>query len=159
MFRELLPNKSKCIFRVHIKHCWYFQGATPKKIPNTFPQLTSNTTDILRELLVKNTTHCSIVYIKQCWHFQRVPSKLNFSKTFFQSLYHKILTLSKSYYHTILTYSELEYQTVFTRWRSYYQAIVNTFLRVSMNTWRDRIYSKRKFPRKSEKISIHTWNR
>ena len=29
-FRELLPNKSKCIFRVHIKHYWHFQGITPK---------------------------------------------------------------------------------------------------------------------------------
>ena len=29
-FRELLPNRSKHIFRVHIKHYWHFQGVTLK---------------------------------------------------------------------------------------------------------------------------------
>ena len=58
-------------------------GSYSKKIPHTFLQLTSNTTDILRELLVKNTTHCSRVFLKQYWHFQRFPSKLNYNKNFF----------------------------------------------------------------------------
>ena len=30
-FWELIPNKSKQIFRVHIKHYWHFQGVTPKQ--------------------------------------------------------------------------------------------------------------------------------
>ena len=59
-------------------------GSCSKKIPHTFLQLTSNTIlDILRELLVKNTTHCSRIYIKQYLHFQRALSKLNYSKNFF----------------------------------------------------------------------------
>ena len=82
-FRELLPNKSKHIFRVHIKHYWHFEGFTPKQY-YTLCQTSSNT-DVFRELRADNTTHFSRVYIKQYWHFQRVPSKLNYSKNFFQS--------------------------------------------------------------------------
>ena len=58
-------------------------GSYSKQIPHTFLQFTSNTTDILQELLVQNTTHCSRVYIKQYWHFKKVSSKLNYSKNFF----------------------------------------------------------------------------
>ena len=64
-----------------------------------------------------------------------------------------MLTLSKSYYHTILTYSELEYQTVFTVWQSCYQTTVNTFLRVSMNTWTDSIYQTEKSLVKVKKLA------
>ena len=84
----------------------------------------SNNIDTFMELLPNNTTHflnikqywhfhrvtgrqyCG-VYIKQYWHFQKVPSKLNYSKNFFQSIYHTIMTLSQSYYQTILAYSQL----------------------------------------------------
>ena len=54
-FRELLPNKSKHIFRAHIKHYWQFQGVTPKQYYTFFQ--TSNNTDIFTELLPNNTTH------------------------------------------------------------------------------------------------------
>ena len=55
------------------------------------------------------------VYIKQYWHFQRrVPSKLNYSKSFFQSTYHTIMILSESYYQAILTYSELISNSIHT---------------------------------------------
>ena len=64
-----------------IKQYWYFQRVTGKQYYR--------------------------VYVKQYWHFQRVPSILNYSKNFFQSTYHTIMTLSKSYYQTILTYLEL----------------------------------------------------
>ena len=111
-FRELLPNKSKHIFRVHIKHYWHFDGVTPKQYYTLFQ--TPGNTDIFRELLANNTTHFSRVYIKQYWHFQRVPSKLSYSKKFFQSSYHTILTLSESYYQTILTYLELTSNSIHT---------------------------------------------
>ena len=94
-FRELLPNKSKQIFRVHIKHYQHFDGVTPKQYYILFQ--TPGNTDIFRELLGNNTTHFSRVYIKQYKHFQKVPSTLNYSKNFFQSSDHTILTLSESY--------------------------------------------------------------
>ena len=72
-FRELLPNKSKHIFRVHIKHYWHFEEVTPRQY-YTFFQTSSNT-DMFRELLSNNTGHFSRAYIKQYWHFQRVVSK------------------------------------------------------------------------------------
>ena len=52
-FRELLPNKSKHIFRVYIKHYWLFQGVTPKQYYTHFQ--TSNINDIFKELLADNT--------------------------------------------------------------------------------------------------------
>ena len=70
-------------FQSSCKTLLTLSGSYPKKIPHTFLQLTWNITDILWELLVQNTTHCSRVYIKQYWHFKRVPSKLNYSKNFF----------------------------------------------------------------------------
>ena len=42
-------------------------------------------------------------------------------------------------------------KTALTLSQNYYQTIVNTFLRFSMDTWRDRKFSKRKFPSNSEK--------
>ena len=67
-FRELLPNKSKHFFRVHIKHYWYFEGVTSKQYYTLFQTLSN--IDIFRELLSNNTTHFSKAYIKQYWHFQ-----------------------------------------------------------------------------------------
>ena len=118
---------------------------------HTFPELTSNNTDIFRELLANNTTNLSrfFIIIKQYWRFQRVPSKLNYSKNFFQSSYHTILTISESYYQTVLTCSGL-ISNNFTLFQSYYQTIIN-FLWVSIDTWTDWKFSKRKFPSKSEK--------
>ena len=60
-----------------------------------------------------------------------------------------ILTLSESYCKTILAYSELK--SVFTFLLSYYQTIVNTFLRVWVDTWTERKVLNRKFPSKNEK--------
>ena len=34
--KYLLPNKSKDIFRVHIRHYWHFQGVTGKQYYATF---------------------------------------------------------------------------------------------------------------------------
>ena len=52
-------------FQSSYKTLLILSGSYSKKIPHIFLQLTSNTTDILRELLVKNTAQCSRVYIKQ----------------------------------------------------------------------------------------------
>ena len=110
-FRELLPNRSKHIFRVHIKQYWHFQGVTPKQyytlfqtskstdlsrelrqtILYTFPELTSNKTDFFKELLINNTTHFSRVYIK-----------LLANNTAHISFHQTILTFSESYWQTIL---------------------------------------------------------
>ena len=62
-FRALLPNKSKQIFRVYIKHYWHFDEVTPKQYYTLF-QISSNT-DIFRELMANITTHFSRVYIKE----------------------------------------------------------------------------------------------
>ena len=123
-FRELLQNKSKYTFRVHVKHYYHFQGVTPKQYYTLF--LTSNNTDIFRELLANNTTHFSRVYIIQYWHFQRITTKQYW---LFQS----------------------SYQTVFTLSLSYYQLIDTLFLWVQMDTWTDRKFSNRKVPSKCEK--------
>ena len=93
-FSELLPNKSKHIFRVHIKHYWHFEGVTRKQYYTLFQ--TSSNTDIFRELLSNNTTHFSRAYIKPYWHFQRVTGKQYY--TLFQSLYQAILTFSESFF-------------------------------------------------------------
>ena len=55
LFTELLPNKIKHIFRVHIKHYWHFEGVTRKQCWTLF-QVSSNT-DIFRELLSNNILH------------------------------------------------------------------------------------------------------
>ena len=102
-FRELLPNKSKHIFRVHIKHYWHFEGVTRKQYYTLFQ--TSSNTDIFRELLSNNTTHFSRAYIKHNDIF-RVIGKQYY--TLFQSLHQTILTFSESYWQTILhTFPEL----------------------------------------------------
>ena len=115
-FRELLPNKSKHIFRVHIKHYWHFEKVTPKQYYTLFQ--TSINTDIFESY--SQTILYTFPDIKQYWnfqrvtgkqyytlfqsssikqylHFQRAPSKLNYSRKFFQSSYHTILTLSENY--------------------------------------------------------------
>ena len=94
-----------------------FSESDCQPILHTFPEFIPINTDIFRELLANNTTnfsrfytiitqyrhfqrvtdkqftlHFFSVYIKQYWHFQRVPSKLKYSKNFFQSSYHTILT-------------------------------------------------------------------
>ena len=70
-------------FQSSYKTLLKLSGSYSKKISHAFLQLTSSTTDILRELLVENTRYCSRVYIKQYWHFKRLPSKLNYNKNFF----------------------------------------------------------------------------
>ena len=92
-FSELLPNKSKHIFRVHIKHYWHFEGVTRKQYYTLFQ--TSSNTDIFRELLSNNTTHFSRAYIKHNDIF-RVIGKQYY--TLFQSLHQTILTFSESFF-------------------------------------------------------------
>ena len=83
-FRKLLTNKSKHIFRVHIKHYWQLEGVTPKQYYTLF-QISGNS-GIFRELLANNTTHFSRVYIKQCWHFQKSSFQIKLVKTFFRAI-------------------------------------------------------------------------
>ena len=117
---------------------------------HTFLELTSSTTDIFRELLVKNTTQCSRVYIKQYWHFQKVPSKLNYSKNFFPEFTSQNTnTLKKLLSHNINLFRARISNSIHT-WTELLPNNSEHFL-VSMNIWTDRIYSNWKFPRKSEK--------
>ena len=101
--RELLANNTTHFSRHQA--ILTFSESYCQTILHTSPELTSSIMTF-SELLGNNTTHFSRAYIKQYWHFQRVSFKLNYSKKFFQSSYHTILTLSESYYQTILTYSE-----------------------------------------------------
>ena len=146
-------------FQSSCKTLLTLSGSYSKKMPHTFQQLTSNTTDILRELLVQNTTHCSRVYVKQYWHFKRVPSKLSYSKNLFpEFISHNISTLRKLLSHNIDLFRARIWKSIHTLT----ELLPNNsehFLRVSMNTWTDRIYSNWLFPIKSEKVSIHTWKR
>ena len=153
-----------------IKQYWNFQRVTVKQyytlyqslhqtiltfpesywqtILHTFPELTSNHTDISKELLANNTTHFSRVYTKQYWHFQRVPSKLNYSKRFFQNSYHTILTLSASYYQKILTYLELRLNSNHT-FTELLPSSSKHFFEVSMDTWTDK-----KFLKKNSQVKV-----
>ena len=132
-----------CSALFNLNSGYLFQGVTPNDYT-----LANNTTNFSRfhniinnndnfiELLVNNATYFFRVYIKQDWYFQRVPSKLNHEKNFFESSYHTILTLSESYskqYWLI----QSSYQTA--------QTIVNTFLRVSMDTWKEQKIRKWKW--------------
>ena len=137
-------------------HYWHFQEVTPKQYYTLFQ--TSNNTDISRVLLENNITHLSRVYIKQYWHFQSVPSKLNFSETFFQRSYHTILTLSESYYQTILTYSQLISNSIHTftelllnNSKHFFGSLNEHLNRQQLWNWNSQV--------KLRKISIHTWNR
>ena len=61
-FKELLPNKSKHVFRVYIKHRWHFEAVTPKQYYTLFR--TSNSTDIFRRLLSSNVNEVIIAVLK-----------------------------------------------------------------------------------------------
>ena len=115
-------------------------GSYSKKIPHTFLQLTSNTTDILRELLVKNTTHCSRVFLKQYCHFQRFPSKLNYNKNFFpEFILQNTNTLKMYLSHNIDLFRVRISNSIHTLT----ELLPNNsehFLRILMNIWTDRIY-------------------
>ena len=70
---ELLPNKSKQIFRVHIKHYWHFEDVTPKQYYTLFQ--TSSNSDIFKELLSRNTKH-----------FSRHQAILKFLESYWQTI-------------------------------------------------------------------------
>ena len=127
---------------------------------HTFLELTSSTTDIFRELLVKNTTQCSRVYIKQYWHFQKVPSKLNYSKNFFPEFTSQNTnTLKKLLSHNINLFRARISNSNHT-WTEYYQTIVNTF--ECQWTFEQTEYTQTEnflVKVKNEKVSIRTWNR
>ena len=74
-FRELLPNKSKQFFRVHINNYWHFEVVTPEQYYTLFQ--TSSNTEIFKELLSNNTTH-----------FSRHEAILTFSKSYLQTILH-----------------------------------------------------------------------
>ena len=99
-FWEFLPNNNAHFSRYQT--ILTFLESYWKTIPLTFADLISlaNNTDIIRELLTNNTTNFSIFHTisKQYWHFPRVLSKWSYSKNFFESSCHTILTLSESYY-------------------------------------------------------------
>ena len=109
-FRELLANRSKHIFRVHIKHYWHFQGITLKQYYTLFQ--TSNSTDISRELLANNIIHFSRASIKQYWHFQRVTDKYYY--TVFQGSHQTTLIFSKSYWKQYRTHFKNFHQAILT---------------------------------------------
>ena len=114
-FRELLPNKCKHIFRVHIKYYWHFQRVTLKQYYTLFQ--TSNNTDISSELLVNNTINFYRAYIKQHWHFQKsfwqtvlhtFPEfRWNNTKIFRELLANNTTNFSR----VILTFSESSFRT------------------------------------------------
>ena len=145
IFRMLLANNIPHFSSVHIKQYWYFQRVTGKQCTRfqkldqttltfsesywqtklqTFPDFISlsNNTDIFR-VTGKQYYKLFRVEVTQHWHFQKVTIKL---------------------YWLI----QSSYPTVFTISQSCYQTMVNTFLRVSMDTWTDRKFSKRKFASK-----------
>ena len=135
--KELLPNNTTHFSRHQA--ILTFSESYWQTILHTFPELTSNNNDIFRELL-GNNTHFFRVYIKQYWHFHRVPSKLNYSKSFFRvhiTQYWQFQRVTTKQYWLI----QSSYQTVFTLSQSYYQTVVNTFFRVSVDTWTDRKFS------------------
>ena len=140
-FRELLPNKSKDIFRVYIKHYWHFEEVTPKQYYMLFR--TSSNTDIFNELLPSNSTH-----------FSRQQTILTFSDSYWQTILHNFPKLTsnnidifrellannfthfswvyiKQYWHfqrapSKLNYSK-KYHTILTLSESYYQTIIDLF--------------------------------
>ena len=110
--------------------------------------------------LVQKTTHCSRVYIKQHCHFKTVPSKLNCSKNCFPDfISQNTNTLRKLLSHNIDLFRARISNSIHTALTELLPNYSKHFLRVSMNTWTDRIHSNWKFHSKSEKVGIHTWNR
>ena len=139
-----------------IKQYWHFQRVTVKQY-YTLLQSLHQVILAFSELLANSVTHFSRAWVKQHWHFQGVIGKQYY--TLFQSLYQAIV---KSFFRvhitqcwhfqrvkTILTYLELMSNSIHTF--SYYQTVVNTFLRVSVDTRTDRKSLRRKFPSKSVK--------
>ena len=61
--RKLLPNNTTHLSRHQA--ILTFSESYWQTILHTFPELTSNNTDIFRELQANNTTYFSRVYIKQ----------------------------------------------------------------------------------------------
>ena len=100
-FMELLPNNATHFHRHQT--ILTFSESYWQTILHTFPEFISSNTDIFR-----------------------VPSKLKYSKNFFQSTYHTIMTLSESYCQTILTYSEFISNNIHT----FTELLPNKFLRV-----------------------------
>ena len=143
-FYDFMINKSKHIFRVHIKHYWLFEGVTPKQC-YTLAQTSSNT-DIFRELLSNNTSHSSRVYIKRRWHLQSswqtilhpFPEPISNNTDIFRELLanntkHFSRVYTKQYWHfqrlsSKLNYSkkffQSSYHTTLTLSESYYQTIL-----------------------------------
>ena len=166
-FQTVTINNSKH-FRFHIQQYWRFQEVTSKSYYTLFQSSyqtiltlsgsyyqttlyfgTSNNTNIFRELLANNTTNFYRfhIIIKQYWIIQRVVSKLNYSKIFFQSSYHTILTLSDSYYQTILNYSELILNIIHT----FTELLSNNSIHFFESLNGQGKFSNGKFPSKKEK--------
>ena len=74
-FRELLSNKSRHIFRVHIT------GTLKELLPNNITPFSRHETILAFSgtYWQKNNAHFSRAYTKQ-WHFQRVTGNWHFSK-------------------------------------------------------------------------------
>ena len=127
-FQRVATKQEQKHFQSSYKTLLTLSGSYSKKIEHTFLKLTSNTNDILRELLVKITTQYSIVYIRQYWYFE--CSKLNHGKNFFpEFISQNTNTLRKLLSHNIKLFRVRisNFDRVITK--------VNTFLRVSMNTF------------------------
>ena len=134
-------------------------GSYSKKLQHTFLKLTSNSNEILRQLLVKITTQCSRVYIKQYWYFQ--CSKLNHGKNFFPEFISqntnnlkKLLSRNINLFRVRISNSIYTLTELLPNNSEHFFESFNEYF--SINT--DRIYSNWKFPGKIEKVSIHTWN-
>ena len=130
--------------RVSLYNSMTFSECYWQTIKQSFPELISNNTNIFRELLVNNATKFSTFHIimKQYWHFLGVTGKQHYISSntdTFRELLANNIDLFRAH------------EKEFTLSQSYYQTIVNTFFRVSMDTWADRKFSNRKSPCKSEK--------
>ena len=154
-FRELLSNNTTHFSRdktvlTFSEYYW--------EVIQIFPHFISlsNNTDIFR--VTGKQCYTSRVYIKQYWHFQRVPSKLNYSKNFFQSSYYTILTLSEGYCQTTLTYSELISNSIdtFTELLSNNSKHFFGSLSGHLNRQNSQMGN---YQVKVRKVSIHTWSR
>ena len=109
--RELLRNKRKQIFIVHIKHYWHFDGVTPKltllesywqAILHTFPEFISSNTDIFRGFLPPLTKGKTFlrVRITQYWHFQRIFTYLELLSNSIHTFTELIPSRSKNFFES-----------------------------------------------------------
>ena len=134
-------------------------GSYFKKMQYTFLQLTSNTTDILRKLMVKNTTYCSRAYIKQYWYFKRFSSKLNYSKNYFpEFISQNTNTFKKLLSHNIDLFRAWISNSIQNLTKLLPNNSEHVFESFNKHLNRQNI-SNWKFPSKSEKVSIHTWSK